>query len=309
MAARAQPWCAARMSLGTMEVRTAELRRSLRDVFTSPRVEYVSRTSFVGLLIAANFVLLAVAWRGLLFAPSPPDWQGLVDAAARISHGLDPYGFDEFAFRWSPLAAWLLVPFTAMGLLVWQLLHVAALAALPRRLALIALVCFAFWVDVGMGNVVVFGFVLAYLALSRGRLFVVAFTVFALLVPRPLYVPLLIYLFLSRPEDRRSMLVASIGIVALTFATGWLPEWLNVLFTSGTDIANPTNMAPSRLIGLAWLPAAWVAAVIAYRRGRLGLASLLASPYWLPYYFVMLLLDLRPISAHERALSEARAAG
>jgi len=282
------------MSVTSVETRRATWRRVPSIPSVSPRAPFVVRATVLGALIGANFVLLAIAWHGLLFAPPPPDWQGLVDAAARISHGQDPYAYQEFAFRWSPLAAWLLVPISAAGLIVWQTLHVVALAALPRKLAVLALVCFAFWVDVGMGNVVVFGFVLGYLALSRGRVFVVAFTVFALLVPRPLYVPLVVFLFLSRPGDRRAMLATAVVVAALTLATGWLPSWLTVLATSGSDVANPTNMAPSRLIGLAWLPFAWVGAFLAYRRGRLGLASLLASPYWLPYYFLMPLLDFAP---------------
>lgn len=38
-------------------------------------------------------------------------------------------------------------------------------------------------------------------------------------------------------------------------------------------------------------PFGLAASVIALWRGRVGLASLLASPYWLPYYFLMPLLD------------------
>jgi hypothetical protein len=295
-------WSASSMSSSAMAVRERATARwpgllRVRPLpRLSPRLAFVARASFWGTLIVANFVLLAIAWRGILFAPPPPDWQGLVDAATRISQGQDPYAYQEFAFRWSPLAAWLLVPFAAAGLVVWQALHVAALAALPRKLAVLALACFAFWVDVGMGNVVVFGFVLAYLAMSRGRGFVIAFTVFALLLPRPLYVPLLVYLFMTRTQDRRAMVATAVVVAALTIATGWLPSWLTVLAASGGDIANATNMAPSRLVGLAWLPIAWLIAFAAYRRGKVGLASLFASPYWLPYYFLMPLLDLVPIA-------------
>ena len=270
-------------------------RPTLQTFRPSPRAAFVARRAFVGFVLAANFILLAIAVRGLLVVPLPPDWQGLVDAAHRISQGADPFAAQAHAFRWSPLAAWLLVPFAAAGLGVWQLLHFAALAALPRRIALITLLCFAFWVDVGMGNVVVFGFVLAWLALTKGRLSLVAFTIFALLVPRPLYVPVLVYLFLNRPEDRRAMVATGAVVLASTVATGWLPSWLTILAASGSDIANVTNMAPSRFMGLAWLPIAWVGAFVAYRRRRLGLASLLASPYWLPYYFLMVLLELAPL--------------
>jgi hypothetical protein len=45
-----------------------------------------------------------------------------------------------------------------------------------------------------MGKVVFFGFVLAYYALRGGRV-AQSFTAFALLVPRPLYLPVLIWLW------------------------------------------------------------------------------------------------------------------
>jgi len=249
----------------------------------------------VGIALVANAVLMISAWHGLLFgAPIPPDWQGLVDAANRIASGADPYIGQTYGFRWSPLAAWLLVPVVAAGLFVWQLLHVAALALLPRRLVIAALACFAFWVDLAMGNVVVFGFALAYVALSGRRSGVLAFTVFALLVPRPLYIPILLWLWLREPENRRLMLGVAVVVAGLTLATGYAWSWLDVLLGSGHDIVNASNMAPSKLIGYAWVPLGVLGAVWAFRRGWLGLASLLASPYWLPYYFLIVLLDLSP---------------
>src|SRR4051812_29908153 len=168
--------------MSVLAERGASPRPTLRLLRLSPRAAFVARRAFFGFILAANFILLAIAVRGLLSVPLPPDWQGLVDAAVRISQGADPFAAQTYAFRWSPVAAWLLVPFAAAGLVAWQLLHFAALAALPRRIAVITLLCFAFWVDVGMGNVVVFGFVLAWLALTKGRLSIVAFTVFVVLV-------------------------------------------------------------------------------------------------------------------------------
>ncbi len=246
----------------------------------------------IAIALAANVVLLLVAWRGLLFAPTPPDWLGLVDAANKISAGLDPYVGQTYAFRWSPLAAWLLVPFVTLGLPVWQLLHVASLLLRPRAFILASLVCFAFWVDVAMGNVVVFGFVLAYLALSGKRVGVIGFVVFALLVPRPLYIPLLVWLWLRHAELRPAMLLTAACVAVLTLATGYTASWFEILLSSTGDIANSTNMAPSALIGYAWIPIGVAASVWAFRRGWIGSASLLAAPYWLPYYFQMLLLDL-----------------
>jgi hypothetical protein len=238
---------------------------------------------------------MIAAWHGLLFgAETRPDWQGLVDAANRIASGADPYIGQTFAFRWSPLAAWLLVPAVAAGLFAWQVLHVAALALLPRRLIIAGLACFAFWADLAMGNAVTFGFAFAYLALTGRRSGVLAFTVYALLVPRPLYIPILLWLWLRDRQHRRLMFGIAVAVAGLTVATGYAWTWLDILLTSGQDIANTTNMAPSRIIGYAWVPLGVLGSVWAFRRGWLGLASLLASPYWLPYYFLMVLLDLSP---------------
>ena len=42
-------------------------------------------------------------------------------------------------------------------------------------------------------------------------------------------------------------------------------------------------------------------------KGRLGLASLAASPYWLPYYLLMLLLELPIRTAQMRLRRHAEA--
>src|SRR5687767_9192670 len=92
----------------------------------SPVVRRVLVRTSIGLALLANAVLFIVAWQGLLFGAPPPDWLGQVDAANRISSGMDPYVGQTYGFRWSPVAAWLLVPVVAAGLQVWQLLHLAA---------------------------------------------------------------------------------------------------------------------------------------------------------------------------------------
>jgi hypothetical protein len=148
-----------------------------------------------------------------------------------------------------------------------------------------------FWLDVALGNNLVFSFVLAWHARSS-RAAALAFVAFAFLVPRPLYVPLLVWIWLAHPRWR-----VPIGAVALlslvgAFATGWADEWLRVLATtSESEAANVNNFAPSAFLGVLWVVLAWPLAVIAYRRGWIGLSSVLASPYWLPYYFVFLILD------------------
>jgi hypothetical protein len=130
---------------------------------------------------------------------------------------------------------------------------------------------------------------------------------FALIVPRPLYIPILLWLWFKEPRFRRLMLGTAMVIALLTIATGFAWSWLQVLAQSGDEIANTLNMAPSRFIGYAWVPFGIAGMVWALRRGRIGLASLLASPYWLPYYFVMVLLDLREPAPHLASASPIRA--
>jgi hypothetical protein len=269
-------------------------RREISAHFARPASISLLRRAVLMAALVFNAVFLVAAVQGFLFAPGPrPDWQGVVLAAERIAAGTDPYVGQVLAYRWSPLAAWLFVPIAAAGFAAWQLLHFAALAALPMRLAAVTLACFAFWVDAGMGNVVVFGFVLAYLALSGSRLGVLGFAVLALLVPRPLYIPVLIWVWMRQPEMRKPLILVAAIVAVLTVATGYAPSWLAMLASSTNEITNPTNLAPSRFIGMAWAPVGIAAGLVALRRGRVGLASLLFSPYWLPYYFVMILLDLK----------------
>jgi hypothetical protein len=57
------------------------------------------------------------------------------------------------------------------------------------------------------------------------------------------------------------------------------------------------NLGPSALIGWAWVPIGLALGAWLTWKGRLGLASLAVSPYVLPYYLVMILLELSPLVA------------
>jgi hypothetical protein len=100
----------------------------------------------------------------------------------------------------------------------------------------------------------------------------------------------------------------------LVLVLGFGPAWLDALLhaTEGVEVA---DFGPAAFIGSLWLPIGLVLAAFLTWRGRLGLASLAASPYWLPQYLLMLLLDLVPRSpprtdidslpAVERPISQA----
>jgi hypothetical protein len=81
---------------------------------------------------------------------------------------------------------------------------------------------------------------------------------------------------------------------------------LVVVMGYGPEFAGDFNFGPSQFIGLAWVPigiglAAWLT-----WRNRLGLASLAISPYWLPYYFLVLLLERYSGTQAARTASEDR---
>jgi hypothetical protein len=85
--------------------------------------------------------------------------------------------------------------------------------------------------------------------------------------------------------------VHAVAVLATGQAAAWIGELVGGV---PNDYVNPSNIGPSRFLGLAWLVvgvplAAWLTV-----KGRIGLASLVISPYVLPYYLMMGLLDLMP---------------
>lgn len=232
----------------------------------------------------------------LIAYPTPVDWRVLTTAAHLISHGRDPYAFafGDGSFRWSPLIAWLFVPISAAGPYVWAFAHVAVLALVPnRRLAVLVLLSWPFWFDLATGNVMTFVFVAALWALRGHRVASILVLGLAMLVPRPLMIPLVVWLLWKQPWTRP----VALGLVALHLAglalVGWTAAWLVRLGeVAPSQIGTPFDVGPARLVGALWAPIGLVMAAVLLWRGRVGWASLAASPYWLPYYLFMPLLEL-----------------
>jgi hypothetical protein len=260
--------------------------------------------------IAALILTLALAnvwftsWTiaELIAYPTPVDWILFTTAADRIRQGVDPFAFNvaNESFRWSPVAAWLFVPVSWMGSLAWRLLHPMALLLLPRRVAIIALLSWPFWFDLATGNIMTFIFVLSFLALRGNRPAGIAILALALLVPRPLMVPLVAWL-LWRHRDLWpwgiGLFVAHAAVVLLT---GWTDAWfVRLLETGGPQIGIPFDVGPARFIGVLWMPIGAALAVVLLLFRRVGWACLVANPYWLPYYLFMPMLELgtRPQAA------------
>ncbi len=223
------------------------------------------------------------------------DWANFIEAGERFGTGtlyeVDP----PYAFRWSPVAAWLLGFVTLMPLWLWQVLHLAVLPLLRSWLLVAAvLVSYPFWFDVQTGNLMTFVAVLGVLALRGGRVATATFLVLTVLIPRPLMLPLAVWLLWQRPATRLPFAAFFVAHAAVVVALGYGAEWLAALTSVQAELGNAYNFGPSRFIGALWIPIGLALAAWLTWRGRLGLASVAISPYWLPYYFLMLLLEFAP---------------
>jgi hypothetical protein len=232
----------------------------------------------------------------LLIALTPTftgeDWHAIRHGAQLIASGQSP--FLEPLYRWSPIAAWLTVPLLLLPYGVWVALHVAALAAIRNPwVTLVALISWPFWADAGVGNVVTFAVVAALAALRGSRVGTWIYLLMFLLIPRPLMIPVVIWLLFKRPGLRLPFAAAAAVSLLAALLTGYGVEWLGVLAHAGpVEIVNPYQIGPSRVIGTLWVPLGLALAAVLTLKGRLGLAGLAASPYWLPYYLMYGLLEL-----------------
>jgi len=106
--------------------------------------------------------------------------------------------------------------------------------------------------------------------------------------------PIAVWLVWKEPWLRwvALLLVVASGLALLM--TGWGSEWIaRLVEVAPQEVGVRFDVGPSRLIGNWWIPIGLVLAAILTWRGRLGWASLAACPYWLPYYLMMPLLEIR----------------
>jgi hypothetical protein len=227
------------------------------------------------------------------------DWDVIRHGAQLVLDGDSPFGDPKY--RWSPVAAWISVPFLVLPYWGWLLLHVAAILALRDwRASAIALVSWPFWQDAGVGNVIAFVVLAGWWALRGNRFAALAYLGLCILMPRPLMLPLAAWLLWNQPWTRWPVIGMFLAHAVLVALSGHGPEWLGVLANAGrVDMANPYAIGPAKIIGAAWIAIGIPLAVVLTRFGRLGLAGLAASPYWLPYYLLFLLFELRPVRTTE----------
>lgn len=198
-----------------------------------------------------------------------------------------------YLYRYSPVAAYLFAPLGLMTPLAWRALHVAGALAMPTwpmRLLLLASWPFAF--DLQLGNVMTFVLLAAAWAMRGNRIGPLVFLAFCLLFPRPFMLPIGAWLLWRQPWLRWPFVAIFVAHAALVLATGLGGAWLTQLFASTEMVGSIFNVGPTAVIGLWWLLIGIPLGAWFFWRGRVGLAGLAISPYVLPYYLMVALLDL-----------------
>ena len=265
------------------------------------KVRLVVAAVGIGLLAAVNFYLAGRSISLVFGGAEAIDWGQYVEASRRV-HGGDLYAItDSYAYRYSPLLAVAFGLMAPIGVTIWRALHLVAVLALPSwPMRVVALAAWPLWYDIQTGNVLAFIVLTAAWAIRGSRLATAGFLLLVLLIPRPLMFPVAVWLLWQRPEWRLPFVAACLAHAIAVVFTGWGDEWLGTLIAAGGDAGLPSNVGPSRFLGtVPWMLLGIPLAAWFTWKGRLGIASLAASPYWLPYYLLMLLLELRhPLRLH-----------
>jgi hypothetical protein len=251
------------------------------------------------LLNVALLVNTAFVW---LSGQAGHDWNIYVEAGNRVGTGNLFSWSGTYAWSYSPVLAYVARLIAPIGFGAWCLMHLLALLWLPsRRLAFATLILWPFWADVHSGYVMTFVLVAALSAHRLSRSGIAAYFILCLLMPRPLMLPLLVWLLWTNRESRAPFLTLVALNFVLVLAMGQLFVWARVLSGVGSAVAaSSEDIGPSAIIGPWWTAVGALIAVFLTWKGRLGWASLAASPYWLPQYLLMLLLDYDGVRASVR---------
>lgn len=227
-----------------------------------------------------------------------------LEAGRRAALGKDPYGFAQppigALYRYSPLFAVLMEPLSSLPVplvaLGWRLTELALLAASVRGLGWVGAMIILnplVVLDLSVANVstLILAGMIAVVRWPSAR----SITLYALLfilIPKPTLVPVLAWGLWRVKEARRP----SGLVLALGGATLLIPGFAGALL-SGSRIfglmQNLQSLPP--VIVYAALFAAACLTVASTRWSRLlGIASVLATPYYFDYGWVPILLALVP---------------
>jgi len=227
---------------------------------------------------------------GLAFTlPGPQNadwllWSKLPDA---ISAGTI-YAKEQLPFGWSVPAAYLMAGVTSIGYWPWFALHYLALLLLRRTPILMGLaaVSWPVWIDASEGNTFTFIFVSGVLALRGSRPAAVVYLALCALIPRPVQLPLAVWLLWKMPELRLPTVAMAAAVLVASFEQ--LEAWMGAL----RGYTAPFNAGPTRFVGAWWFVVGIPIGAWLTWRGKVGWAGLAISPYVMPYYFLVLLWEL-----------------
>jgi hypothetical protein len=254
----------------------------------------VRLTSLMKVRLAAIAVyvgLLGMAYRTWPAYETSPDWalwRALPDA---LASGTLYDTATEAPFVWSPVAAWVMAIVPSM-FWPWLILHFVAILFLRDwRMIALVLLSWGFWTSTASGHPFIFIFVAGALALRGSRLAGLAYLALTLLMPRPVQIPLALWLLWTTPTLRWPFVGMFAAHAVVVLLTGYAWDWVGTVVSH----AVPTgNWGPSAVIGLWWLAIGLPLGIWLGWRGHVGFAGLAVSPYWLPEYLMMSLLDLMP---------------
>lgn len=259
-------------------------------------------------LLVINAVMVGFfLWRMAVGYP-PVDWQNYIEASRRFwTGGLYESNLLGYAWHYSPVLAPVFGILAPIGDTGWRLFHLVPVAFMPTRfMSLVVLVSFPFVNDVESGNIMIFVLLAAAWAVRGSRIGALAFLALTLLVPRPLMVPLAVWLLWKRPDLRLPFVALFAVHAAAVLATGWGPAWIADLLAASRDVDLPANIAPSRIIGpYLWLAVGVPVAIWLTLRDRPEWASAFVQPYLIGYY---LLLPLASLARGGRAAEPPAAA-
>ena len=229
----------------------------------------------------------------LLFMPH--DWQIWEQVPERLATGeLYTEEPGTYLFYFAPAMAWLLSAVVPLGYSLWWALHLGVLPLLRDwRLIALALLSVPVWLDMMMAGLIVFVFVAGVLALRGSYAGGLVYLTLSLLMPRPLQLPLVVWLLWQRPSLRWPFVAMVSVLAATTIGSGYAADWVIALLDLGRKHTEwPSNLSPSRFLGLAWYPLGFALAAWLTLRGRVGFAALAISPYLPPSYLLLLLWEV-----------------
>lgn len=238
--------------------------------------------------------------------PQHPDWTLWSALPTSIAQGhMYDTGPTEAHFVWSPIAGYAMAWITQwIGYWPWLALHVVVVFLLRDwRLIGLVLISWGFWIDATAGNTWTFAFVAGALALRGSRVAAVVFLGMLFLMPRPIALPLAVWILWTMPEVRWPAITLFAWHALGVLASGYGVEWMESMRGTADIIG---NLSPTALVGWPWLLVGIPLGAYLALRGYLGWAGMAISPYLLPAYLLTPLWDLRQRQVLDGDVAEVR---